>query len=55
MGRPYDVRVEAAERTEPGAGRMGAQGSQLVRAAQKMGAEVVAETAVDSKDNEAQK
>lgn len=55
MGRPYDVRVEAAERAEPGGGRVGARGSQLVRAAQKMGAEVVAETAVDSKDNEAQK
>ena len=54
MGRPYDVRVEAAERTEPGGGRIGARGSQLVRAAQAMGAEVVAETAVDRKDSEAQ-
>ena len=55
MGRAYDVRVEAAERAEPGGGRVGGRGSQLVRAAQKMGAEIVAETAVDSEDSEAQK
>ena len=55
MGRPYDVRVEAAEPAEPGARRIGAMGSQLVRAAQAMGAEVVAEMAVDSKDSEAQR
>ena len=55
MGRAYDVRVEAAERAEPGGGRIGGRGSQLVRAAQKMGAEVVAETPVDSEDSEAQK
>jgi hypothetical protein len=54
MGRPYDVRVEAAERAEQGGGPTGSRGSQLVRAAQQLGAEIVAETAVDSKDSEAQ-
>ena len=53
MGRPYDVRVEAAERAEQGGGPTGSRGSQLVRAAQQLGAEIVAETAVDSKDSEA--